>query len=61
MVRDEDEEIIHVRCSQRLKEKIGHAAVATDRNLSEYVRDELGEAAERDLEGIIVDELRTDA
>jgi len=54
-------EIIHVRCSADLKRKVGMAASATDRNLSEYVRAELNEAAVRDLAGVDLDELSVDA
>ena len=54
-------EFIHVRASPDLKRKVGMAAAATDRNLSEYVREELNDAAVRDLAGVDLDEINVDA
>ena len=59
--QEDNDEIIHVRCSEELKRRINIAAAATDRNLSEYVREELGDAAEEDLDGVVVDDIRVDA
>lgn len=56
-----DEEYIHVRCSEEFKRKVNLAAAATNRNLSDYVRDTLKEASERDLDGVVVDDIRVDA
>lgn len=55
MAGDDADKYIHVRCSKDLKKRIDHAAVETDRSLSEYVRETLSEAAEEDLEGVIID------
>ena len=54
--QEDDDEYIHVRCSEEFKRRINLAAAATDRNLSEYVREELGDAAEEDLDGVVVDD-----
>ena len=54
-------EHIHVRCTEEFKRRLNLAAAATDRNLSEYVREELGDAAEEDLDGVVVDDIRVDA
>jgi predicted HicB family RNase H-like nuclease len=59
--RENDDEHIHVRCTEEFKRRINLAAAATDRNLSEYVREELEEAADEDLEGVVVDDVRVDA
>ena len=54
-----DEKYIHVRVSEAFKRKVNMAAAATDRNLSDYVRETLDEASDDDLED--VDELPVDA
>ena len=54
--QEDDDEYIHVRCSEEFKRRINIAAAATDRNLSEYVREEIGDAAEEDLDGVVVDD-----
>ena len=54
--QEDDDEYIHVRCTEEFKRRLNLAAAATDRNLSEYVREELGDAAEEDLDGVVVDE-----
>ena len=59
--QEDDDEYIHVRCSEEFKRRINIAAAATDRNLSEFVREELGDAAEEDLDGVVVDDFRVDA
>ena len=59
--QEDDDEYIHVRCSEEFKRRINIAAAATDRNLSEYVREELGDAAEEDLDDLGVDDIRVDA
>ena len=59
--QEDDDEYIHVRCSEEFKRRINIAAAATDRNLCEYVREELGDAAEEDLDGVVVDDIRVDA
>ena len=59
--KEDDDEYIHVRCSEEFKRRINIAAAATDRNLSEYVREELGDAAEEDLDGVVVDDIRVGA
>ena len=59
--QEDNDEFIHVRCSEEFKRRINIAAAATDRNLSEYVREELGDAAEEDLDGVVVDDIRVDA
>jgi uncharacterized protein (DUF1778 family) len=56
--QEDDDEYIHARCSEEFKRRINLAAAATDRNLSEYVREELGDAAEEDLDGVVVDDIR---
>ena len=62
MSGDEDRgENINVRCTRNLKRKVGMAAKATDRSLSEYVREELNDAAVRDLAGVDFDDLSVDA
>ena len=59
--QEDNDEFIHVRCSEEFKRRINIAAAATDRNLSEYVREELGDAAEEDLDDLGVDDIRVDA
>lgn len=59
--RETDGEIIHVRCNEKFKRRVNLAAAATDRNLSEYVRDTLDEAVGEDLDGVVVDDIRVDA
>ena len=59
--QEDDDEYIHVRCSEEFKRRINIAAAATDRNLSEFVREELGDAAEEDLDDLGVDDIRVDA
>jgi predicted DNA-binding protein len=59
--QEDDDEYVHVRCSEEFKRRINIAAAATDRNLSEYVREELGDAAEEDLDDLGVDDIRVDA
>ena len=54
-------EQIHVRCTEEFKRRLNLAAAATDRNLSEFVREELGDAAEEDLDGVVVDDIRVGA
>jgi len=51
--QEDGDEYIHVRCSEEFKRRINIAAAATDRNLSEYVREE--------LDGVVVDDIRVDA
>ena len=59
--QEDDDEYIHVRCSEEFKRRINIAAAATDRILSEYVREKLGDAAEEDLDDLGVDDIRVDA
>lgn len=59
--QENDDEHIHVRCDDVFKRRVNLAAAATDRNLSEYVRETLDEAAEEDLDGVVVDDVRVDA
>jgi len=59
--QEDNDEYIHARCSEEFKRRINLAAAATDRNLSEYVREELGDAAEEDLDDLGVDDIRVDA
>ena len=59
--QEDNDEFIHVRCSEEFKRRINIAAAATDRILSEYVREKLGDAAEEDLDDLGVDDIRVDA
>lgn len=54
-----EEKYIHVRCSPALKRQVKMAAAATDRNLSDHVRETLADASEEDLDE--ADELSVDA
>lgn len=49
MGEEKDSEIIHVRCSEGLKTRVGLASEAEGLSLSEYVRRELSDSAEETL------------
>ena len=59
--QEDGDEYIHARCSEEFKRRINIAAAATDRILSEYVREKLGDAAEEDLDDLGVDDIRVGA